>query len=300
MTLADPARAWLARATGIAAERLDLRKLPGATSSTVWLVRGLEPSSRRFVLRVLDSRAWLEEEPDLAAHEAAALERARRAGLRAPELVAHAPDDAPFGAPVVLMSFVEGRVELRPADLEGWLGALARELAAIHRQPADDFGWRFFSWLARDDLAPPAWSERPRLWERAIELVRRPAPASPPVFLHRDFHPVNVLWAGNAISGVVDWINACRGPAGVDVAHCRSNLALMYGPQVAARFLDAYREAAPGFRHDPYWDLDSVLGWGIPKPFSYPPWREFGLPEPAAGELEARVEAHLEAVLRQG
>jgi hypothetical protein len=43
---------------------------------------------QRFVLRVLDNHEWLAEEPDLAAHEAAALEEAQKAGLRAPSLVA--------------------------------------------------------------------------------------------------------------------------------------------------------------------------------------------------------------------
>jgi hypothetical protein len=31
---------------------------------------------------------------------------------------------------------------------------------------------------------------------------------------------VNVLWEENGISGIADWINACMGPIGIDVAHC--------------------------------------------------------------------------------
>ena len=73
------------------------------------------------MLRVLDNREWLAAEPDLASHEAAALDEAQRAGLPAPRLVAYADDDVGFGAPVVLMSFIAGAVELRPADFPGWL-----------------------------------------------------------------------------------------------------------------------------------------------------------------------------------
>ncbi len=114
------------------------------------------------MLRVLDNREWLAAEPDLASHEAAALDEAQRAGLPAPRLVAYADDDVGFGAPVVLMSFIEGAVELRPADFPGWLRALAAQLAAIHRCPADGFPWRFRSWVNRAALVTPAWSATPR------------------------------------------------------------------------------------------------------------------------------------------
>jgi hypothetical protein len=66
------------------------------------------------------------------------------------------------------------------------------------------------------------------------------------------------------------------GPPGVDVAHCRLNLVLMYGLAVADGFLGAYRDAVHGYEHDRYWDLDAALSW-FPDPTSYPPWQEFGL-----------------------
>ena len=116
-------------------------------------------------------------------------------------------------------------------------------------------------------------------------------------FIHRDYHPTNVLWCGGAVSGVVDWINACRGPAGVDVAHCRTNLAQMCGPDSADRFLDAYREVADGFIYDPYWDVDSMLDMCLPKPTFYEPWAHFGLDRIAPAEIMRRVDAYLERVM---
>jgi aminoglycoside phosphotransferase (APT) family kinase protein len=118
------------------------------------------------------------------------------------------------------------------------------------------------------------------------------------VFIHRDYHPTNVLWHKGAVSGVVDWINACRGPAGVDVAHCRTDLAQMCGPAAADQFLDAYREVAHGFAYNPYWDLDSILDVCLPQPSFYGPWREFGLGIIAPEVLRHRVDAHLEGVMR--
>ncbi|MET0411211.1 MAG: aminoglycoside phosphotransferase family protein, partial [Polyangiaceae bacterium] len=217
---------------------------------------------------------------------------------RGPELVAHASDDAGFGAPVVLMSFVEGAVELTPGDLGRWLSRLAAELVAIHAHPAHGFGWQFKSWLDRSTLAVPTWASQPAPWQRAIEHVRRAPPTTSPVFLHRDYHPTNVLWQGEQLSGVVDWINACRGPAGVDIAHCRTNVCSMHGPDAADRFLEAYR-AHGGAELDPYWDLESVLEMCLPEPRDYPPWRDFGLGPIDRATLRQRSEARLERAVRR-
>jgi aminoglycoside phosphotransferase (APT) family kinase protein len=294
----EGAHEWLRRSIGEAARCPDIVQMKGSTSSSVFLIECARNSTpKRFVLRVLDNQEWLADEPDLAAHEAAALEEAQRAGLLAPRLVAYSSDDVGFGAPVVLMSFIEGEIELRPTSFRHWLGDLASQLASIHRHSADAFSWRFRSWVNRAILAPPEWATLPRVWERAIDLLLGTEPASRRVFIHRDYHPTNVLWGAGDISGVVDWINACRGPAGVDVAHCRTNLAQMYGPDTADQFLDAYREVADGFDYDPYWDVDSVLDMCIPQPSFYEPWEHFGLSVIAPEELGYRIERYLERVM---
>lgn len=299
MTFAPEAYAWLAHALGAIPSSLDLTRLQGATSSSLFLVQFMRGGeAQRFVLRVLDNPAWLANEPDLAAHEAAALKEAQKAGLAAPRLVAYAADDVGFGAPAVLMSFMEGRIDLTPVNFQAWLAGLARALASIHGHPGHGFAWRFRSWVNRPLLAPPAWTTIPCAWERAIERVCGPEPAAPLVFIHRDYHPTNVLWQDGAVSGVVDWINACQGPAGVDVAHCRTNVAVMYGPAAADQFLAAYAKADPGFVYDPYWDLDSLLDTCLPTPLFYPPWQVFGLDFLAPAVLASRVDAYLESVMQ--
>ena len=93
MTFAPEAYTWLARAVDAIPSALDLARLPGATSSSLFLVQCRRGDKvQRFVLRVLDNPAWLANEPDLAAHEAAALNEAQKAGLAAPRLVAYAAD----------------------------------------------------------------------------------------------------------------------------------------------------------------------------------------------------------------
>ncbi len=294
----DEALDWLGRAIGAAGRGLAIEPMAGSTSSSLYLIkdtRGLAP--RQYVLRVLDNREWLAEEPDLISHEAAALDEAQRAGLPAPRLVAHSEKDAGFGAPVLLMSFIAGEIELRPADFQGWLRELAGQCAAIHRYTADAFPWRFRSWVNRAALTPPRWSAAPDLWQRAIDVWLAGAPETRAVFIHRDYHPTNVLWQGRTISGVVDWINACRGPAGVDVAHCRTNLAQMYGPDAADSFLDAYLVAADRFVYDPYWDIDSLLDMSLPEPTFYEPWEHFGLDRITSEESMRRIDAYLARVM---
>lgn len=289
---------WLDRAVGAAGLGLDVERLPGSTSSSLYLIKDArDPVSRRWVLRVLDNQEWLADEPDLIRHEAAALDEAQRAGLPAPRPIAYSDDDVGFGAPVLLMSFVEGQIELRPPDFSSWLRELARQCAAIHRHAAAGFPWRFRSWVIPAALTPPRWSAIPDLWQRAIDIWRAGPPETRTVFIHRDYHPTNVLWRGGSISGVVDWINACRGPAGVDVAHCRHNLAEMYGMDAADQFLAAYCAAADGFVYDPYWDIDSLLDMSHPEPTFYDPWEYFGLKRIPREEAIRRVDAYLERVI---
>lgn len=299
-TFGTTAREWVAEAIGTAPQNLEIRRIKGATSSSVFLIRSFHGSaSERFVLRVLSNQEWLAQEPDLAVHEAAALQEAQRAGLKAPRLAAYSTEDVGFGAPVVLMTFLEGNVIVTPSDLKSWLEGLVGELACIHRHRAATFAWTFRSWVNLAALAPPVLTTIPHVWERAIERVSGPAPSTPSVFIHRDYHPTNVLWQGGVVSGVVDWINACQGPAGVDVAHCRTNLALMFGTDAADQFLGSYRQVADRFEYDPYWDLDSVLDMCLPQPTFYAPWEELGLGILPAEELNRRVDAYLASVVRR-
>jgi len=288
---------WIRRTIGGGRQPLEITRMKGSSSSSIFLVRQEGTSGeRRFVLRVLDNYKWLADEPDLADHEAAALMEACRAGLAAPDLIGFTSENVGFGAPVVLMSFVGGAIDLRPDDFDGWISTLARELATIHRRRAEDFAWSFRSWSDKTIAESPEWSRYPRLWEIAIERVKADEPAFDPVFIHRDYHPMNVLWRDGAISGVVDWINACRGPASVDVAHCRTNLAGMYGADAAEQFLQAYLSCG-GQPFDPYWDLDSLVDMCHPQPHYYDPWRDFGLGEISNDALRARMDAHLATVI---
>jgi aminoglycoside phosphotransferase (APT) family kinase protein len=218
--------------------------------------------------------------------------------VAAPELVAFDETGDRCGAPATLTTMLPGRVVLAPSDFDAWLRGLAEPLPRIHAAPAAAFPWRYRPYYDVDSLRPPAWSAAPARWERALALARRPWPPAPDRFVHRDYHPANVLWRGRRASGVVDWVNACVGPAAVDVAWCRKNLALLHGVSAADRFLVACRDVlGPGFEHAPFWDVLAILEELPGPPNVYRGWLDFGVRGLSAALVESRVEEYLASVL---
>ena len=286
------AKHWAAQAIGAPVQ--DVQQMAGSTSTTLFQLRA---EDQLYVLRLFDNAEWLAEEPDLARHEAAALQKAAETGLPCPEVIAFDEDGSACGVPLLLMTHLTGEVELQPADFDDWLRQQAAALVRIHMTSTDDFQWRYFPWFNAERVAVPQWSALSQEWAKAIDIALGPEPAYRACFLHRDYHPVNLLWRHGKISGVVDWVNACVGPAGVDVAHCRGNLVAMYGLDVADRFLDYYETyAGDAFDYDPYWDFASLAD-GLPdEPGVYPPWLDFGL-QVTSAMLQVRSEAWLMSLL---
>src|SRR5262249_56014167 len=95
----------------------------------------------------------------------------------------------------------------------------------------------------------------------AMAVVTERRPPFYGCFLHRDFHPGNVLFAGGAVSGVVDWVETSWGPPDLDVAHCCTNLALLYGIEAPERFREAYVDAGGTLADTRYWALLDAVGF---------------------------------------
>ena len=218
-----------------------------------------EVPPRRFVLKLYRPDP---SEPDSAGREARILELLAPTGLAVPRVVAMDREGADTVWPALLMTRMPGRRRFRPRQVQPWLEGMARLAYRIHSAPVPLEslpGYRL--WGAGDPLARPEWWMRPDLWKAAVEVFRGPAPDEASTFIHRDFHPGNVLWKGRRPSAVVDWLHGCSGPLSVDVAHCRLNLWLDNGPEVAAAWL----EACGRTRHHPYWDIADAMSW-IPDP----------------------------------
>ncbi|RNI24765.1 phosphotransferase family protein [Flexivirga caeni] len=202
---------------------------------------------QRFVLD------WIMEEPWTPDNEALVLRLLRNTAVPAPEVIAADPNGQETGVPAVLMTALPGGVVWDPPELDPWIDALIDTMTAIHSIPVAP-GVREWEAYAPQD-APPAWTRHRSAWEAAISAYEDERPRGHRVFLHRDFHPGNILWHAGSVSGVVDWVSSCAGPAEEDVAHCRVNLARHHGQAVADRFLQRWLNVTDRSEYHPYWDL---------------------------------------------
>jgi aminoglycoside/choline kinase family phosphotransferase len=143
------------------------------------------------------------------------------------------------------------------------------------------------SWAYPSKYVVPDWARDRSVWERAFDVLGREPPEYDGGFLHRDFAPRNLLWMGEEITGVVDWVETSWGPAWLDVAHYRTMLAVSHGTEVADRFASTYQRLT-GREPQPYFDVMDVVGL-LPAPGRQPFLTD-------AGD-RARLESHLVTLL---
>jgi aminoglycoside phosphotransferase (APT) family kinase protein/pimeloyl-ACP methyl ester carboxylesterase len=199
--------------------------------------------------------------------------------------------------PSLLMSSLPGGVRVDEEDLDRRIDLLARQLARIHAVVPADRPRTYQAWTSPERVRTP----RGALWERAVDVIRREPPAYEGCFLHRDFHPGNVLFDGAGdtlrISGVVDWVETSWGPADLDVAHCSTALALLHGEAYGLGFRARYE--AHGGR--PPADAESHLYWRLLDALAYSPdaeklavpWRELGRTDLTPELLGERLTAYV-------
>lgn len=191
--------------------------------------------------------------------EAEALRILAEASAPAPRLMAQDLSAQHCDAPALLVTRIPGRPwEPSRQDLPSFLRAAADALHLIHAidpgraarlQPHAPY-W------PPSSLPIPAWSDRPEVWTRVLEVVQGPGPPDEGRFIHRDYHAGNIVMEDGHVAGVVDWPTACRGPRSIDLARMRLNLAADLGLEAAELFLHLYAERTdPTWAHHPYWDL---------------------------------------------
>ena len=230
------------------------RRLMGGITSSV---HRLAVETRRGTRVQVVLRRWTPGTWDDTADGTQLVERERHvlSGLEAtdipaPHVLAVDPSGESTRWPALLMTRVPGRVDLTPTDSKAWLRQIAAMAVRIHELDVDAQPYS----LEERDVPVPPWASVPADWRAAADVVRGPPPSHEARFAHGDYQHFNFLWRRGRLTGVVDWIGAFRGPADVDVGHCRLNLAILYSAELAADFLAAY-EADAGRRVDPYWDI---------------------------------------------
>ncbi|WP_322785087.1 aminoglycoside phosphotransferase family protein [Streptomyces profundus] len=267
-------------------------------------VTGPGGSGREVVLRSFVTPFFRRHAPGLLGREHQVLGQLMDTSIPAPQPLAVDPDGAHCAAPSLLMSLLPGRIRLADADVSGRVVALAELLRSVHRLPADGPGRPrpYQAWTSPERVRVPAGTARPALWRAAIAAIDRPPPPFEGRFLHRDFHPGNVLFddAGR-ITGVVDWVETSFGPADLDVAHCATALALLHGPDVGLSFPDHYLTAggrlSPTAEARRYWRLLDALAFAPDAEKVATPWRACGRPDLTPPLLTTRLETYLTALL---
>jgi aminoglycoside phosphotransferase (APT) family kinase protein len=195
-------------------------------------------------------------EPDSAWREAHILELLAESDVPVPRVVAIDRNGALTGWPALLMTHMPGRRRMRPHQPGPWLAELKHLAERIHRLavPHDALP-RYRPWGLDDPLPVPGWWTNREVWLRAVEIFHGPMPDEPQTFIHRDFHPGNVLWTGERPSAIVDWLHGCLGPASVDYAHCRLNIHLDLGEEIGRRWPEVHQ----------FWEIVDALSW-VPDP----------------------------------
>ena len=251
-------RAWVADVAGPGTPTFG-DPMPGASTATVWPI---EIGGRALVAKVFDlGIEWAGE--DHVGQDVASMKAAEEVGIDAPRLVAADPDGERLGVPAVLMTRLPGEPRAHGRfDREGWVDGLADTLIAIGGAGRPSAALPLFRHWFRAPVDAPAWVTDVGPWQAMNEVLATRPPDGALRFIHRDFHPFNVLWADGHPTGTVDWVNGCLGPIESDIGSCRVNIVFAEddhdGAALADRFLQRCLDG--GLPWHPVWDLAFIAG----------------------------------------
>jgi Ser/Thr protein kinase RdoA (MazF antagonist) len=272
----------------------------GGRTGTVYNVRF--SSGDPVVLRFQSKEDWGERGRQHIAAESTAARLLADSPLPVPRLIASDPTGSETGGYANLMTWLPGEVRLDRLSSAA-IDRLAQAAAVLHRTvvPPDARPRRYEFWVPPRPVVP-VWAEDRDLWRRALEIYAGSPPATPSGLVHRDFHPGNVLWIGDKITGIIDWAVTSWGPADLDVMHSRTNFAVLHSVDQADEFSAAYAGHGGTVDPDPeaerFWAVSDILGF-LPDP--QPILRALTVvrPELSADVLRNRLEQFLARTLQE-
>ncbi len=224
--------------------------------------------SRPLILRLLGPQ----HDPARALRERAIQNTVASLGYPAPRVLAASADPAVLGGAFLVMERLPGRLllEVRWVGVASVLVETQQRLHALDAAPLleamDRAGGR--DAVTFDGLLAQLQS---RIVRRSLDGLRgamewltehRPPAPERPVICHGDLHPQNILMAGGAVTGVIDWPNVVVADPAYDVASTRIILGLvpltlsampapvralvrLVRPVLLARHLAGYRRHRP-------------------------------------------------------
>jgi len=283
-----------------------VRRLTGGLDNTMDVldVTNVDGSCRRVVLRRYGP--W-RTGANVLEREITALRVAARGGVPAPEALWF-DEAAIFEQPTIVISYIDGEPVLQPQHSLDWADQMATALAQIHAislTPAEQAKlWdlhdslfleiresgitdRFLAHVLGQEL----WNLRKLALDR-VELGQS-------TFLHRDYHPGQVLWRDGRLVGVVDWQDAAFGDPASDVAYCASDLTYCGFPEAADRFVETYRSiTGRDLASLPFWNA-VALGRPLPDIAQWlPAWHASGRTDLTAEVVRQRHHDLIERALK--
>lgn len=263
------------------ARLLAAEPLAGGNSAQVTVLDLQHPDGTRQ--KVIVRRHGLADRarnPRVAATEFRLLAWLSAAGLAVPQPYFVDLSGEVFVEPYVVLGFVDGATQLRPAPWQPLVGPLAEFLARLHALDGAraEAGLLpdYADGLARMLAEPPASLDE-ALQEggiRAALTAAWPWPQrQPAVVLHGDYWPGNALWHAGQLAAVIDWEDAARGDPLADLGNARLELRWGFGREAMEAFTRRYCAlTAIDLSTLPYWDLAAALrpagkmgGWGLPE-----------------------------------
>ncbi|MET9584043.1 phosphotransferase [Streptomyces sp. NPDC006539] len=300
-------RAWVEKGLLESEHIDDVMRLRGGWTSEMRRLDISRPGGRRsVVLRSFVKPFFVQHADGLLSREARILRQLDATDVPAATLIDVDAAAEYCDYPSLLMSLLPGTVRLADQESDRRVDLLARQLLRIHgvQVTAGTRPRTYQAWTGPERVSPPGATERPELWQRAVDVIRREPPDYLPCFLHRDFHPGNVLFEGTSgdlrISGVVDWVETSWGPADLDVAHCSTALALLHGASAGMAFADRYTAAGGALAQEQaahlYWRLLDALAFAPDAEKVAVPWRELGRADLTPAVLTNRLEDYIQAL----
>ncbi len=172
-----------------------------------------------------------------------------------------------FGAPTLVLEYLEGEMDFSPMSLPGRIEELAGVVAKIHAVNLDEI---------RDAKVPKLslsieqlcgdLPEMPDEFLNEVNIRQKltmhwpPRYQNPDALLHGDIWNGNILWQDDHISGIIDWEDAWIGDPLLDVAGVRLDLACEFGFEYAEQLTACYIGLTKiDTRCLPQWDLVASL-----------------------------------------
>ena len=243
------------------AEDLDLGPILGLQELTGGL--GSPPLRISFENRVIVVKRFGDDRP-AAKREYANLLSARLADVPTPEPLGLDLDGTWLGCAAIAMGYLDGSPLFPALPEPAWVDGLAAALVSVHHAPVPagepQMPRRLIGALeaaAADDLLL-------RRITNAFQPIASGAPGADVVWSHGDYHPGNVLFHRDGVTGVVDWLDGGPRHRASDVAYCRSVLAVVPGGDAPELFLDAYESKLgrhiDSSRWDALWAARGIFG----------------------------------------